>query len=267
MAEKQEELIIVPVRNIVLFPGTVLPLTVGRARSVAAAQEAVRSRRPIGVLLQREAATAEPGFADLYSVGTTATVARFVTAPDGSHHLIVHGEQRFTVQEFLQSEPYILARVLLHEEEETKEREVEARGLYLKERAIEAVQLLSQTPAEVIGAIQAIESPGALADLVASLMDVNSAETQQILETFALEDRQKEAVLREQLRQIRRELGESEEGPAQVQEIKQAIEAAGMPQEVREHAERELRRLERMPEASPEYSMVATYLEWLTAMP
>src|SRR5690606_18630747 len=163
----------------------------------------------------------------------------------------------------------------------------------------EAVQLLSQTPAEVIGAIQAIESPGALADLVASLMDVKSAEKQQILETFevkerldrviailaqrievlrlsrqigdktreALEDRQKEAVLREQLRQIRRELGESEEGPAQVQEIKQAIEAAGMPQEVREHAERELRRLERMPEASPEYSMVATYLEWLTAMP
>ena len=299
MADTQEELIIIPVRNLVLFPGTVVPLGVGRPRSVAAAQEAVKSRRKVGVLLQQDPAKADPAPADLHRIGTIATIARFVTAEDGSHHLIVHGDQRFTVAEFTQTDPFFLARVTLHTEEEATGREIEARTLYLRERATEALQLLSEVPAEIVSAIQTIESPGALADLVASLIDLKPPEKQEILATFALkerldrvitaltqrvevlrltkqigektrealDDRQKQAVLREQLRQIRHELGESEERPAQLEELTRSIAEAGMPPEAEEHARRELQRLQRMSEGSPEFSMVTTYLEWLAALP
>jgi len=296
---QQEEILILPVRSLVLFPGTVMPIAVGRKRSVAAAEEAVKTRQRIGVLLQRDAADEDPAPDRLHRTGTLATVARYVTAPDGSQHLIAHGDQRFTVEEFLQTEPYLRARVRFNKDEESVSQEIEARARYLRERAIEAVQLLSQAPAELVNAIQTIESPGMLADLVASLMDLKTHEKQQILETFglkerldrviavlsqrievlriskeigdrtreALDDRQKEAVLREQLRQIRRELGETEGGSTQVEELTKAIEQAQMPAETNEHAVRELRRLERMPEASPEYSMTSTYLEWLAALP
>jgi ATP-dependent Lon protease len=299
MPDTQEELIIVPVRGLVLFPGTVIPLVVGRPRSVAAAQEAVKTHSTIGVLLQRDPETTDPGPDELYRVGTVATIARFVSALEGSHHLITQGEQRFTVQEFLSTDPFLRARVTLHAEEEPKGTEIEARGQYLRERAIEAVQILSQAPAEIIGVLQSIKSPGALADLIASLMDLQVEDKQQILETFALKERldrviaaltqrievmrltkeisdktreslnerQKEAVLREQLHQIRQQLGDTVDGGAQVSEFAQKIEQAGMPTEVEEQARRELRRLERMSDASPEYSMIANYLEWLTAMP
>jgi ATP-dependent Lon protease len=299
MADTRQELIILPVRNLVVFPGTVVPIAVGRPRSVAAAQEAVKSSHRIGVLLQRDASDAEPGPEQLYRVGTVASIARYVTAQDGGHHLIVRGEQRFTVDEFLQTDPYVRARVTLHTDEEATGHEIEARGRYLRERAQEAFQLLAQVPPEIVGALQSIEAPGALADLVASLMDLKPPEKQQLLETFALkerldrvitvlsqrievlriskeigektrealDDRQKEAVLREQLRQIRRELGESEGGSTQVEELTKALEQAGLPADISEHATKELRRLERMPEASPEYSMVASYLEWLAALP
>jgi ATP-dependent Lon protease len=299
MADAQEEILILPVRSLVLFPGTVMPIAVGRKRSVAAAEEAVKTKQRIGVLLQRDAAEAEPEPDRLHRVGTLATVARYVTAPDGAHHLIAHGDQRFTVEEFLQTDPYLRARVRINKDEESVSQEIEARGRYLRERAVEAVQLLSQAPTELVNAIQGIEAPGTLADLVASLMDLKPNEKQQILETFALkerldrviavlsqrievlrlskeigdrtrealDDRQKEAVLREQLRQIRRELGEAEGGSAQIEELTKSIEQAEMPADVKEQAVRELRRLERMPEASPEYSMIATYLEWLAAVP
>jgi ATP-dependent Lon protease len=299
MADTEQEIIVLPVRNTVLFPHTILPITVGRPQSVAAAQEAVKAKRSIGVLLQRNPADTDPGPAELYRVGTIGTIARFVTAPDGAHHVITHGERRFTVKEFLQTEPFLIARVTPHIEDEPTGREIEARGLYLRDRAIEAVQLLSQAPAEMVAMIQSIEAPGVLADLVASLMDLKPEEKQQILELFAvrerldrviaalsqrievlriskqigektreaLDDRQKEAVLREQLRQIRRELGEAEEGSAQVEELAKALAQAGMPADVEEHARRELRRLEHMSGGSPEYSMLASYLEWLVAMP
>src|SRR5476651_1049366 len=106
-------LIILPTRNTVLFPGMVLPLGVGRERSIAAAQEAVRERRPIGLLLQRDAETVEPGPADLYEIGTTARILRYLTVPDGGHNVICQGEQRFRVIEFLAGYPFLAARVEL----------------------------------------------------------------------------------------------------------------------------------------------------------
>jgi ATP-dependent Lon protease len=301
MAEQGDtELIILPVRDMVMLPGVVLPVAVNRPRSTAAAQEAVRTRAKIGFLLQKDPAVDDPGPEDLFAAGTAANIARFVTAADGVHHLIAQGEERFEVREFLSTQPFLKARVTLRPDPETVSREVEARALYLRDRAIEALQLLPQAPAELLASIQSVQAPGLLADLVVSVMDIKSAEKQEILQTYdltarldrviallnkrievlklsrdigektreAFTERQKEAVLREQLRQIRRELGEDDEGGStDVRELTEAIEKAGMPTEVEEQARRELRRLERMPEAGGEHSMIRTYLDWLVALP
>jgi ATP-dependent Lon protease len=293
-------LIILPVRDLVLFPGVVVPVSANRPRTVAGAQEAVRTRRKVGFLLQKDAKVDDPGPDDLYRVGTVASIARLVTSADGIHHLICQGEQRFTVKEFLHTEPYLLARVELHSDPETLTPDSEARMNLLKERAVETVQMLPQAPAELLNTIQGIDTPGRLADLVVSFMDLKSAEKQEYLQIFDLntrlerviealskrlevlkisrdigektrasfDERQKEAVLREQLRQIRRELGEDEEdGSPELRELAKAIDEAKMSPEAEEQARRELKRLERMPEASGEHSMVRTYLDWLVSMP
>jgi len=301
MADETQELLILPVRDIVLFPGVVLPIAVNRPGSTAVAQEAVRTRSRIGFLLQKDPSIEDPHPADLHRIGTVASIARFVTGADGVHHLICQGEQRFEVLEFIAGAPHLKARVKLLPDPESTSREVEARGIYLRDRSLEALQLLPQTPAELVSTIQSVKSPGQLADLVISVTDVKTSEKQDILETLdlgarldkvigalnkrievlklsrdigektreALNERQKEAVLREQLHQIRRELGEEGDGGSsdELQELGEAIEKAGMPPEAKEQAERELRRLQRMPEASGEHSMVRGYLDWLVALP
>jgi ATP-dependent Lon protease len=295
----EDVLIILPVRNVVLFPGVVLPISIGRDKSVAAAQEAVRTQRKIGLVLQTDPAVNDPQPEQLHRVGTAATVVRFVTAPDGTHHLICHGEQRFTVLDYVSLDPFPVARIEMQPEPEITDREVEARGLKLRERAVEALQLLPQAPGELVNAIQSIESIPALADVVANFMDLKAAEKQEILATFdlkarldrilkalgerievmkvsrdidaktreALDERQKQAILRERLHQIRKELGEEEGPSAELTDLKEAIAKAGMPPEVEEQAKRELGRLERMPEGMGEASMIRSYLDWLVAMP
>ncbi|WP_246472359.1 endopeptidase La [Azospirillum tabaci] len=291
---------VIPVRNLVQFPGVVLPVTVGRARSVAAAQEAARTERPVGILLQRDEAVEDPTGADMHRVGTTASILRYVTTPDGSHHLVCQGQQRFRIVEWVPGHPFMAARVEMIEESDTATPEVMARFLNLRNEAVEALQLLPQAPQELLAAVQAIESPGELADMTASYMDLKPAEKQEVLETVdlperldkvggllarrievlrlsrdlrertreAMDERQREYLLREQLRAIQKELGEADEGrQAEIGELQDAIAKAGMPADVREHAEKELRRLERMPEAAAEYSMVRSYLDWLIEMP
>ncbi|MFN4088835.1 MAG: endopeptidase La [Alphaproteobacteria bacterium] len=294
-----DAIIILPVRNMVLFPGIVLPFVVGRPRSVAAAQEAARSERPIGVLMQRDPAIEDPTAADLHTIGTVAQVMRYVTAPDGGHHVVCQGERRFRIVEFIDGHPFLAARVEQIGESELRTPEIEARIHRLKERAAQAVQLLPQAPAELGAAIQSIQSASALADFVAAFLDLEAEEKQKVLESLdvqarldmvleqlsyrigvlklsqqigqqtkdTLEARQREHLLREQLRQIQKELGEEDERTAEIAELKEAIEKAGMPDEVRQQAEKELRRLERMPEAAAEYGMTRTYLDWLIGLP
>jgi ATP-dependent Lon protease len=294
----EDVLIILPVSDLVLFPGVVLPVTLSSKRAVAAAQEAVRTQRRVGLVLQTETGS-EPDPEKLHRVGTAASIVRFVTAPDGAHHLIAQGEERFTMLETLSREPFLVARVEPHKEVNTIDREVEARGLTLRERAIEALQLLPQAPAELANAIRSIESIPVLADIVASFMDLKAADKQEILATFdlrmrldrvlawlnrrievlkvsrqidertreAFDARQKEAVLRERLHQIQKELGETSGSSAELEDLKKSIKDAAMPAEAEEQALRELARLERMPEGAAEYSMTRTYLDWLIAMP
>ena len=300
----EDVLIILPVSNTVLFPGVVLPISIAGNLSLAAAQEAVRTQRRVGLLLQNDAvadagADASDAPEGLHRVGTAATIVRFITAQDGTHHLICQGEQRFTVLDYVSRDPFLVARIETHKEPTVLDSEIEARGLNLREKALEAVQLLPQAPGELVNAIRGIESIPALADMVASFMDLKATEKQEILATFdlktrldrviallgrrievlkvsrqidertreAFDERQKEAVLRERLRQIQKELGETDTSSAELEELRQAVKDAGMPAEAEEQAQRELKRLERMPDSAAEYSMIRTYLDWLLAMP
>src|SRR3984893_15774222 len=293
-------LVLITTRTRVLFPGTVLPITLGRQRSVTAAQTAIRLNRPVGLVLQREAATEDPIALDLHRVGTEANLLRYVTSPDGSHHVICQGERRFRIVEFLDGYPFFVARVERVPEAEATTTEIDARLLNLRNQALEVLQLLPQTPAELVNAVQGVTTAPALADLIASVMDITPAEKQEILETFDIErrleriseflayrlevlrlsrqisdrtketidDRQREFLLREQLKTIQKELGEGEDAKSQeIAELRQKIEQARMPEEVEAHAKKELSRLERMPEAAGEYSMARTYLEWLIELP
>jgi len=294
-----EMLIILPVRNLVLFPGIVLPVSMGRERTVAGAQEAVRAGRKIGFLLQLDPGKEDPGPEDLYQVGTVASILRFVTSQEGTHHVVVQGEQRFRVLDFQNGMPFMLARVEYLNDTRATGKEVEARTLNLKRLAIEAIELLPQAPAELANAVQGIESPAALCDMVASFMDVKPAEKQQLLETTdltvrldrvtellthrtevlrlqrqieertreAIDERQKEVLLREQMRQIQKQLGEDGDTSEELRELSEAIEAAGMSEDAHEQAKKELKRLERMPDASAEYSMLRTWLDLMTQLP
>ena len=290
---------IVAMRNVVLFPGVVLPVTLGREESIAAAQEAVRTGRKVGLLLQHDPSVEKPKPAELYQVGVLATVVRYVTAPDGAHHLVCQGESRFRLLQVVREAPYLAARVETIAEPAAAGPDIEARVDYLKQRAAEALSLLPQVPPELSRTLAAIESAAQLADLIVSFMDVKPQEKQELLETFdlkerldkvvkllahrvevmkitrditeqtqaALGERQREAVLREQLHQLQRELGEAEEGASDVSELDKAITEAHMPAEVEEQARKELKRLQRMSEASPEHGMVRNYLDWLVALP
>ncbi len=290
---------IVPVRQLVLFPGMVIPVTLGRARSVAAAQDAVRAERQIGILAQRDASVDEPGEIDLYRIGTVANVVRYLTGKDGSHHAVSQGEQRFRVIEFLHGWPFLVARIERLETPEADSPQIQARFINLKRQALEALELLPQVPQELVQQINAINDAGALADIVAAYLDLTIEQKQEVLETIdltaridrvsrflaerievlrlsqeigqqtraSLDKRQREVLLREQMAAIQKELGDSDGKENEIAELGEAIGKAGMPKEVEDQARRELRRLERMPEAAAEYGMIRTYLDWLIELP
>src|SRR5580765_4510435 len=294
-----DALITLPVRNGVMFPGTVVPLTVGRERSRAAAQEAVRLERPLGVLLQSKPDVEEPASEDLHWVGSSAAVIRYVTTPDGTHHAIARGLRRFRVLQFLDGWPFPVARVQFIDDPDEVGTEIEGRARALKQRAVEILQLLPQVPEEMVAALQSVDGAAKLADFISGLMDVSVEEKQALLETFDLkarldkllellsrrievlkvsreiDERTKESIgdmnrkhlLREQMRTIQKELGEGDESAAEIADLEKAITEAKMPEEVEKQARKELKRLERMPEGAGEYSMIRTYLDWLIELP
>ena len=294
-----DALIVLPVRNLVVFPSTVVPIGLGRERSQAAVQEAVRLEKPIGVLLQTKPDVDEPGPDELHWVGTSAAVLRYVTAPDGGHHVVARGLRRFRVLQFLDGWPFAVARVQYIDDADRSDAEIEGRARALKERALETLQLLPQVPQEMAIALQGIDDAAQLANVISSVLDVPPEEKQSLLETFDLKsrldrllailarrievlkvsrdvaDRTRENIgdvnrkhlLREQMRTIQQELGEGDENAAELAELGKAIADAHMPEEVEKAARKELKRLERMPEAAGEYSMVRTYLDWLIELP
>jgi ATP-dependent Lon protease len=224
---------------------------------------------------------------------------RYITAPDGTHHIVCQGVQRGRILDFLPGTPFPAARIQQIPEPTTTSPEIEARALNLQRQAIEAIELLPQAPPELVAMFQNTTAPGALADLATSFMDIKPQDKQEVLETIDLtlrvekvskhlaerlevlrisneigqqtrasfDERQREAILREQLATIQRQLGEGDGKAAEVAELTAAIAKAKMPPEADEHAKKELRRYERMPEAAGEAGMVRSYLDWLIELP
>ncbi len=296
----EDAMIIVPIRNVVLFPGMILPLTIGREASILAAQQAVKTEQPVGILLQREAEVEAPGPDDLCLVGTVANILRYVTLQDNAHVIVCQGLQRFRVAEYLHGYPFPVARIGRIDEDEESGSQIEARMIQLRERALEVLQYLPQVSQELLAAVRNIAQPAALADLVASVTELKLSDRQRVLETVdllrrldivldcllgrlevlrlsreldkrtkaSMDQRQREYLLREQLRSIQKELGEGEAANSvEIEALRKTIAEAGMPEEVATQANKELKRLERMADGSAEYSMVRAYLDWLVELP
>jgi ATP-dependent Lon protease len=294
-----DALIVVPTLDFVLFPGMVFPLAIGRPATVAAAQQAVREQRQILVVLQRDPDKAEVAPDDLHRIGTVANIVRYVTAPDGTHHVICQGVQRFRVAEYVEGHPFLLARGVHLVEPTDTGPEVEARFLVLQNQVREVMDLLPQVPAELRQTIEATGTAGALADLAATYLDSKPAEKQETLEAIELvprldrvtrllaqrlevlrlsneigqstkasiDARQREMLLREQKAAIERELGEDGGNKQELADLEKAIGEAGMPPDVEKAARKELRRLQRTPDAAAEHGMIRTYLDTLIELP
>jgi len=296
----ENALILLPVRNLVLFPGMVVPIHIGRDSSILAAQTAIRSERQLGVILQKNLDEDVPsGKEQLHGVGTVSNILRYVTSPSESHHIVCQGERRFRITKILDGYPFLVAEVEHFLETNEKVVEIEGRMVKLKQRAIEILQMMPDVPQEIADSMLNINSPELLSDLLTGLIDIGTEEKQLVLEmpklktrmdnvlrmlNYRLEvlrvsrdidqktqerlgDRQREALLREQIKTIQNQLGDNESGNPELIEIEKAIASAKMPEEVESHARKELNRLKSMPEAAGEYSMLRTYLEWLTELP
>jgi len=296
------ELAILPLRDTILFPHAILPLAVARESSVALVHEAVKERKVIGVVTQRDPAIDEPVESDLYRLGTLTHIHKMFKFPDGSLRLVVQGIQRFRVTQVTQYRPYLKAQVELLKEEVPAEQEVEVRALAQSalgffQRVVELSPTLSDELSTLAGNIQ---DPARLADFIGgSLPSLNTAQKQEFLEVLdvrtrlervnkvlvkdlevlevgskiqsqvksELQKNQREYYLREQMKAIQKELGDSDDQQREFNELKEKIEKAGMPEEAKKEAMRELDRLSRMSPAAAEYTVTRTYLDWLVALP
>jgi ATP-dependent Lon protease len=293
---------LVPMRNLVLFPQVLAPVTIGRPRSVAAVAQAVAARAPLVLVLQKNAEQDDPALDDLCSVGTLAEIVRQAHAEPGQIHVVCQGVQRVRVLGLVEGYPFLAARIeRLHEPDpaEAPSAEAEAMALQLRERGAEILALLPSVPGEISQMLQGTSSPAQLADLAASLIDAEPAQKQELLETDGLEerlkrvlglvthrlqvlrlsqeigartkeqfdDRQRRVLLQEQLRAIRKELGENGEQAQDFQRLEEAITKAQMSPEADTQARKELHRLKRMGEGGGEASMLRTWIEWMTELP
>jgi ATP-dependent Lon protease len=293
------ELSILPLRGTVLFPDLILPIMVGRKKSVKLIDEAMDSDRVIGIITQKRSEIEDPKENDLYSVGVAALILRMIRELDGSQRVIVQGISRIKIKECIQREPYFKVRSETVEEVYIQGVEVEALMMNLKNLFQRAVELAPYLTTELGTMVSNIKSPSILADLIASNLNLSTTEKQGILETFDVRDRlskvhlllnkevqvlelgnkiqsqvkedmdrtQREYYLREQLKAIKKELGELDEHSTEIKELREKIKKAKMPPEALAAAEKELDRLAKIPPASAEYTVARTYLDWLVELP
>jgi len=293
------ELPVLPLRGTVLYPDLILPIMVGRKKSVKLVDDAMDSDRIIGIITQKRSEIEDPKESDLYSVGVAALILRMIRELDGSQRVIVQGVSRIKVKEYMQKEPYFKVRCDTVEENFAPGVEVEALVMNLKNLFTRAVELAPYLTAELGTMVSNIKSASILADLIASNLNISTAEKQGILETFDVRERltkvhlflnkeiqvlelgnkiqsqvkedmdrtQREYYLREQLKAIKKELGEMDEHTTEIKELKERIKKAKMPPEALAAAEKELDRLAKIPPASAEYTVARTYLDWLVELP
>src|ERR687883_288660 len=285
---------ILPLRNSVFFPGGVLPLAVGRQKTIALIKDAVRDDQVIGVVTQRKAEEEDPGAEDLHKMGTVARIVKLLKMGEDNYSLVVQGLARFRVVELVQEHPYLKARIEPVEDKTPNEEvEVEALGINLKKLAREVIEMMPELPAAATELVESITQPGHLADLIAANVDVPIEEKQQVLETVDLKERmklvlellnrkreilklsskidsqvkgemsktQREYYLRQQLKAIKEELGELGEEEEEPDELGERLKKIGLPPEVEKVANKELNRLKSIPTASSEYTVARAVLE------
>ena len=294
-----EVLPLIPLRDLILFPNLVVPLFVGRERSINALEEAMRTDHLVALVTQHAAEIQDPGPEDIYEVGCVVTILQELKLPDGTAKALVEGVERIRIVEHIAADPYMMVRVEVIEEAASADVETKALMRNLVTDFESASELGKPVPQEVLLAAGAIEEPGRLADFVTFHLALKVEEKQQILEALDPKQRlqrtseflrkeleilelgskiqnrvkesmsktQREYFLREQLKAIQQELGQFDEAQAEMDEYKNKIAAAGMPEAVEEKALKELGRLEKMPQAAAETGVIRTYLDWLVGLP
>ncbi len=297
--EVPAELPILPLRGVVVYPQTGVPLTIGQPRSIRLVDDAVSGSRLVGLVASRDPEKENPGPEDLYRVGTLASVHRLFRSPDGTIRLLVQGLARIRIGEFVASEPYLKAKVEAYPETNEQNLEIEALARSVRSQFERIAELIGSIPQELISSILEIENPLQTVYLIANLQRMDLADAQQVLEYDSLRDKlqklvefltreievlevgqriqnearseiegmQRDYFLREQLKAIQRELGETDETAAEVEELRKKIDAARMPEEADKQARRELERLSKLNTAAAEYGVIRTYLDWLVALP
>jgi ATP-dependent Lon protease len=298
--EVPEVISILPLRNSVLFPGSIIPIDVGRKKSVKLVEEAISKERPvIGIVTQRDARTEEPGPADLYSVGCAARILKVIKLAKDNFSVILQGVARIRLTEIVGQDPFMTARVQALPDAPSTEVELDALVMNVKDVAKRVIKLMPELPKEASALVDNVVEPGQLSDVIISNLDVQVDEKQDVLETFDLKTRlrkvlqflsrqhevlkvrekinsqvqeemgrnQREYVLRQQLKAIKEELGEIDETGGDLDDFREKIVAAKMPPDTEKVAMKQLERLKVMQPSSAEYTVTRTYLEWLVELP
>lgn len=294
-----EELPVLPLRGLVVYPQTAVPLTIGQPRSIRLVDDAMAGDKLIGLITSKNPELENPGPEDLYTTGTVAIIHRMFRAPDGTIRLLVQGLNRFNLSEFTSTEPYLRARIALAPETVETGLELEALARNARDQFTHIAEMIPSFPRELVTSISAIEDSLQIVYTIANFQRMDLVEAQKLLEIDSvteklrrlvailaresevlelgqkiqnearseIEKMQHEYFLREQLKAIQRELGEGDEQAADIEEFRKRIEEAKMPEEAEKQARRELDRLSRLPTAAAEYGVIRTYLDWLVSIP
>jgi len=290
---------ILPIRNAVAYPGTVMPLAIGRERSKHLLADTRPNKSVIGLVTQHNPETDKPDFDDIYSVGTSATVLKVIKMPQGSIHIVVHGIARFKITETLTTEPYLKARVQPLYVKAKITKKLRALIVNVRQAANRVITLSPNVPEEASVLLENIENPSALADFLAANLSLDVTKKQKLLEELdaakrlekisialanqlevlelsrkiqgrvkeSIDKSQREYFLQEELKAIQSELGKANLRTEELKQIAKNIKKAKMPEKVEQEAMRELDRLNKIPPASPEYSVIRTYLDWVCELP
>jgi ATP-dependent Lon protease len=305
---KQEDLIgripsqlpILPLRGLVVYPETAVPLSIGQPRSIRLVDDVLSADdRLIGLVTSKDPQNEHPGPEDLYRVGTVASVHRLFRAPDGTIRLLVQGITRFEIKKFVEEEPYLKAKIKLSPVKVEHDLEVDALTRQARDQFAEITNLVPSVPQELVDAVISLDDPLQVVYTVANFQRLDLSEAQELLELNSVSEKlrklvnfltrelemleigqriqnqarseiekvQREYFLREQIKAIRTELGEADDQTADVEEFRQQIEEAAMPEESEKQAKRELDRLSRLPSAAAEYGVIRTYLDWMVSLP
>ncbi len=289
---------VMPLRNTVLFPQQVIPLYIGRERSLKLLRELPSGKKTIVVVAQREGSVEDPATSDLFSVGTTASVMKILDMPDGSQSAIVQGGERVLIKNYTQTDPYFKAIIESVDEVYDADLETDAMSANIRTLFRELSKVAEYITQEHISLLSNIQHPARLVDRAISMMQLSNSEKQDILEETAVNERlkkatvlinreiqrqeigekiqtevqeeisksQREYFLREQMKAIKKELGEDDQ-TLEIKELDEKIDSAGMPEEALKVAKKEIDRLQRIPPSSPEYTVSRTYLDWLVELP